>query len=133
MHCILFMADSARNYLCIDVIMHMLSQTTLNRKWFVQKLHIETPKLFSSQTWAFIWKEIRLLHNFNLFIEALFWFMNKNDCFSMLIKLWAASPTHHLQYIRDGKINISLCFSIIIFCSLQKKQSFLENMLCLDW
>ncbi|WVZ20270.1 hypothetical protein V8G54_007592 [Vigna mungo] len=90
MHCILFMTNGSRNNFSVDVIVQMLPQTTLNRKGFIQKL----------------------------FIEALFGFMNKNHSFPMLIKLRAPSTTHHLQNISDWKINIPLCFSIIVLSSL---------------
>nr|GMD39024.1 hypothetical protein Iba_chr09fCG9650 [Ipomoea batatas] len=94
MHCILFVTDSSRNYLSVDVIMQLLLQATFNWKWFIQKLQK----------------------------EALFWFMNKDNSFSMLIILWTASSTHHLQNISNRKIHISFCLCIIIFCSLYNDQ-----------
>ena len=41
MHGVLFMTNCSRNYLCIDVIMKVLPQTTLNWKWFIKELQIE--------------------------------------------------------------------------------------------
>lgn len=66
---------------------------------------------------------IKINYLLHLFVEALFRFMNKNYCFPMLIILWAPCATHHLQDVSDRIINISLSFSIIIFCSLQKHET----------
>jgi hypothetical protein len=46
--------------------------------------------------------------------------MNKNNSFAMLVILWPACTTHHLQNICDNIINISFCFPIIVFSTLQK-------------
>lgn len=56
---------------------------------------------------------------FYLLVEAFLGFMNKNNCFPMLIILWATCTTHHLQDIGNWEINISFCFSVIIFSSLR--------------
>lgn len=106
-HCIFFMTNGARNYLSIDMVMQLLLQTTLNREWFVQKLKviIRTKTVRVKDYWIKIYEIIRKA---DLLIKALFGFMNKNNCFSMLIILWSTCTTHHLQNICDWKVNVSL-------------------------
>lgn len=121
MNCILFMANSSRNYLSINVVMQLLPQTTFNWEWFIQKL--QKIKLVIPTTTK---RKPLTNHNaygqsslFNLLVEALFGIVNKNDSFPMLIILWSTCTTHHLHDICDGKIYISFCFCIIKLCSLQ--------------
>lgn len=120
-NCILFMANSSRNYLSINVVMQLLPQTTFNWEWFIQKLQkiklvipVTTKRKPLTNHYAYGQSSL-----FNLLVEALFGIMNKNDSFPMLIILWSTCTTHHLQDICDGKIYISFCFSIIKLCSLQ--------------
>ena len=63
------------------------------------------------------------LHLFDLFVEAFFGFMHKNHGFPMLIILWTTCSAHHLQNVGDGKINITLCFTIKILCSLHARNT----------
>ena len=110
--------------------MQLLPQTTFNWKGFIQELQHRGANntLLSTVGYSDKDKYNHQSLNFDLFIEALLGFMNKNHCFPMLIKLRPSSTTHHLQDISDWKINISLRFSIIVFCTLQKKQSIMMIM-----
>ena len=57
----------------------------------------------------------------DLLVKALFWFMDENNSFAMLVELWSTSTTHHLQNICDIIINVSFCFAIIVFSALQDR------------
>lgn len=129
MHGVLLMTNCSRNYLCIDVIMELLPQTTLHWKGFIKELQVDNITNYSRKL-----SNISLNHNefllliiiinlyfICLFIKALFRFMNKYDCFPMLVILRSACTPHHLQDICYRKVDISFGLPIIKLCSLHKK------------
>ena len=117
----LLVADGARNNFCIYVIVQVLPQITLHRKWFVEELKIITfsVKVKIKDALGIVHQQRRKMHD--LLVKALFWFMDENNSFAMLVVLRSTSTTHHLQNICDIIINVSFCFAIIVFSALQDR------------
>lgn len=58
----------------------------------------------------------------NLFVKVLFDVVDKNTGDSVIIVLWSSGSTHHLQYIRDGHIDVATGLAIIVFRSFDDHQ-----------